>query len=106
MLFSVDLIEHDGNDLRDLPLIKRRLKKLLPKSTPATSSCPPILGVYVTRTWANARCCLIFTSIQRFGPVMVVAGKQPSALAAAQDAISRHSDLRSYSLVPELEHRV
>ena len=65
MLFSVDLIEHDGNDLRDLPLIKRRLKKLLPKSTPATSSCPPILGVYMTRTWANARCCLIFTSIQQ-----------------------------------------
>ena len=31
MLFAFDLIEHDGEDLRDLPLIerKRRLKKLL-----------------------------------------------------------------------------
>jgi bifunctional non-homologous end joining protein LigD len=31
MLFAFDLIEHDGDDLRDLPLIerKRRLKKLL-----------------------------------------------------------------------------
>ena len=31
VLFAFDLIEHDGDDLRDLPLIerKRRLKKLL-----------------------------------------------------------------------------
>ena len=31
MLYVFDLIEHDGDDLRDLPLIerKRRLKKLL-----------------------------------------------------------------------------
>ena len=30
MLFAFDLIEHDGDDLRDLPLIerKRRLAKL------------------------------------------------------------------------------
>ena len=34
MLFAFDLIEHDGDDLRDLPLIerKRRLAKLLGKS--------------------------------------------------------------------------
>ena len=34
MLFAFDLIEHDGVDLRDLPLIerKRRLAKLLGKS--------------------------------------------------------------------------
>jgi bifunctional non-homologous end joining protein LigD len=34
VMFAFDLIEHDGDDLRDLPLIerKRRLKKLLGKS--------------------------------------------------------------------------
>ena len=34
MLYAFDLIEHDGNDLRDLPLIerKRRLAKLLGKA--------------------------------------------------------------------------
>ena len=35
VLYAFDLIEHDGDDLRDLPLIerKRRLKKLLGRST-------------------------------------------------------------------------
>jgi bifunctional non-homologous end joining protein LigD len=34
VLFAFDLIEHDGDDLRDLPLIerKRRLKKLIGKA--------------------------------------------------------------------------
>ena len=34
MLFASDLIEHDGGDLRDLPLIdrKRRLAKLIGKA--------------------------------------------------------------------------
>ena len=34
MLFAFDLIEHDGDDMRDLPLIerKRRLVKLIGKS--------------------------------------------------------------------------
>ena len=34
MLFAFDLIEHDGDDLRDLPVIdrKRRLAKLIGKT--------------------------------------------------------------------------
>ena len=34
MLYAFDLIEHDGDDLRDLPLIdrKRRLAKLIGKA--------------------------------------------------------------------------
>ena len=37
VLFAFDLIEHDGEDLRDLPLLerKRRLKKLIGKTKAA-----------------------------------------------------------------------
>ena len=40
VLFAFDLIEHDGDDLRDLPLLerKRRLKKLLGRATYRTRS--------------------------------------------------------------------
>ncbi|WP_029084826.1 hypothetical protein [Bradyrhizobium sp. th.b2] len=41
VLYAFDLIEHDGDDLRNLPLIerKRRLKKLLgrPRGAPSGS---------------------------------------------------------------------
>ena len=40
VLYAFDLIEHDGDDLRDLPLLerKRRLKKLLGRATYRTRS--------------------------------------------------------------------
>ena len=39
MLFAFDLIEHDGDDLRDLPLIdrKRRLAELIGKAKQAVT---------------------------------------------------------------------
>lgn len=39
MLFASDLIEHDGGDLRDLPLIdrKRRLAELIGKAKRAVT---------------------------------------------------------------------
>ena len=40
LLFAFDLIEHDGDDLRDLPLIKRkrRFARLLGKASDDRSS--------------------------------------------------------------------
>jgi bifunctional non-homologous end joining protein LigD len=40
VLFAFDLIEHDGDDLRDLPLIerKRRLTKLIGRARGSRSS--------------------------------------------------------------------
>ena len=43
VLFAFDLIEHDGDDLRDLPLVDRkwRLKKLIGKPRNGAPSSTP-----------------------------------------------------------------
>jgi ATP-dependent DNA ligase len=48
VLFASDLIEHDGGDLRDLPLIdrKRRLAELIGKAISMASRAKFLIQVY------------------------------------------------------------
>ena len=54
MLFASDLIEHDGGDLRDLPLIdrKRRLAELIAVTRDGQTAFPKnwSLGQYASRS--------------------------------------------------------
>ena len=52
MLFASDLSEHDGGDLRDLPLIdrKRRLARLIGKAEHDVKEPAP-LGSFPDRNW-------------------------------------------------------